>query len=531
MPAWHSKIPKIKRKSKFTAAAHNHSRVDWRKGICDPEPNSAHFTPLTCFVLGKTQSMEDDLIDARLKYSTQDDVFCDAFLNTILILTDNTSISESVQGILSEWGCTTVFLQSRSKEICPGPYFFSSRGIYSAWRLYPDDHDAFVLSTTPSQTDFETYENMNASAFGLSSLCIAVPSRMNFQPSSKQPLAGLRVGVKDLFHLKGVHTGCGNRAYRRLHPAQEYSTEIVKKVIDLGGIIVGKTKTVEFGGSQEVIGDWCDYFYAFNARGDGYLASTGSSTGSAASLAAYRWLDVTLGTDSGGSIRDPAVAHGIYGFRPSHDGGEVTDMVLPCGTFHTPGFLARSSEKMLHFGRHWLGSHPDIKRLNPTRILFFKEYHLTDSNAQAVADEWVTKVASWLQAERCDVSIEDIWDATKPATLTESFFETFKKTFITLTYHGFWTDLASFRHNYRDTFQENPYVCKVLQALWDLGKSLSPEEIQQALDEIVLHNTWFFKNILNDQKTIIVAPRYALDYRDEYLPYAYSIHISVEGIV
>ncbi|KAG8354225.1 hypothetical protein FVEN_g7650 [Fusarium venenatum] len=440
--------------------------------------------------------MESDLRDARLKYSKEDDVFCDEFLKTILILTDNRSISESVQGILSEWGCTSVFLQSRSQDISPGPYFFSSRGIYSAWRLYSDDHDAFVLSTTPSQTDCETYENMNASAFGLSSLCIAVPSRMKFQSSNKQPLAGLRIGVKDLFHLKGAHTGCGNRAYRRLHPAQEYSTERVKKVVDLGGIIVGKTKTVEFGGSQEVIGDWCDYFYAFNARGDGYFASTGSSTGSAASLAAYPWLDVTLGTDSGGSIRDPAVAHGIYGFRPSHDGREATDMVLPCGKFHTP----------------------DIKRLNPTRILFPKEYHLPNSNAQAVVDGWVTKLASWLQAESCDVSIEDIWNATKPVASSESFFETFKKTFITLTYRGFWIDLASFRDEYRNKFHENPYVCKVLQALWDLGKSLSPEEIQQALDEIVLHNTWFFKNILNDQKTIIVAPRYALDYRDEYLP-------------
>lgn len=174
---------------------------------------------------------------------------------------------------------------------------------------------------------------------------------MKILPSSEKPLAGLRVGIKDLFHLKGVHTGCGNRAYRRLHEASTFSTTGVKKVVDLGGIIVGKTKTVEFGGSQEVIGDWCDYFYAFNARGDGYLASTGSSTGSAAGLAAYPWLDVTLGTDckyismlvievffhiltfilAGGSIRDPAVAHGIYGFRPSHDGKDTPDMVLPCG--------------------------------------------------------------------------------------------------------------------------------------------------------------------------------------------------------
>lgn len=107
----------------------------------------------------------------------------------------------------------------------------------------------------------------------------------------------MRVAVKDLFHLKGVHTGCGNRAYRSLSKPSQVSSDAVQSVLDLGAVIVGKTKTVEFGGSQEVIGDWSDYFYPLNARGDGYIAATGSSTGSASSLAAYPWLDITLGTD------------------------------------------------------------------------------------------------------------------------------------------------------------------------------------------------------------------------------------------
>lgn len=105
------------------------------------------------------------------------------------------------------------------------------------------------------------------------------------------------MAVKDLLHLKGTHTGCGNRAYRRLYGPSPTSTEAVDRAIKLGAVVVGKTKTVEFGGAQEVIGDWSDYSYSFNARGDGYLAATGSSTGSASSLAAYPWLDITLGTD------------------------------------------------------------------------------------------------------------------------------------------------------------------------------------------------------------------------------------------
>jgi Asp-tRNA(Asn)/Glu-tRNA(Gln) amidotransferase A subunit family amidase len=142
-----------------------------------------------------------------------------------------------------------------------------------------------------------SYEYLNGAAFGASSLCVAVPSRLKTVESEQKPLAGMRIAIKDLFHLKGVHTGCGNRAYRMLHGALDTSSAAVESVLGLGGIIVGKTKTVEFGGSQEVIGDWCDYFYPINSRGDGYFAGTGSSTGSASSLAAYPWLDITLGTD------------------------------------------------------------------------------------------------------------------------------------------------------------------------------------------------------------------------------------------
>ena len=138
---------------------------------------------------------------------------------------------------------------------------------------------------------------MNAAAFGASGLCIVVPSRLYFEKTPEKPLAGLRIAVKDLFHLKGVHTGCGNRAYRRLYPPSTVTSAAVRAAIDKGAVVVGKTKTAEFGGSQEVVGDWVDYSYPFNARGDGYLAATGSSTGSAASLAAYPWLDLTLGSD------------------------------------------------------------------------------------------------------------------------------------------------------------------------------------------------------------------------------------------
>ena len=171
------------------------------------------------------------------------------------------------------------------------------------------------MSTTPVQNDVNTYVTiyhdiahsrsltpnsyrpLNASAYGAHSLCVAVPSRLYYKATVTKPLAGLRIGIKDIFHLKDVCTGGGNRAYRSLYPPLPYSSDSVQKLLDQGAIVVGKTKTAEFGGSQEVIGDCSDYSYAFNPRADGYFVATGSSTGSGAAIAAYPWLDITLGTD------------------------------------------------------------------------------------------------------------------------------------------------------------------------------------------------------------------------------------------
>lgn len=141
------------------------------------------------------------------------------------------------------------------------------------------------------------YESLSAAASESSNLTIAVPSRLYFQRTQELPFAGLRISVKDVFHLKGVRTTAGNRAFFRLYAPRTSTSAAVQRAIDLGAIIVGKAKTAEFAGSQEVIGDWCDYSYSFNVRADGYMVSTGSSTGSASGLAAYPWLDLSIGSD------------------------------------------------------------------------------------------------------------------------------------------------------------------------------------------------------------------------------------------
>lgn len=168
------------------------------------------------------------------------------------------------------------------------------------------------------------------SAYGHRNRCVAVPSRLYFTRTKELPLAGLRLSVKDVFHLKGVVTTNGNRAYESLYGEQGVSSAAVQAAIDKGAVIVGKATTVEFAGAQEVEGDWADFRYPKNPRADGYLRATGSSVGSACGMAAYPWLDGSLGSDCGGSVRDPAVVFGVPGFRASHNGVQEQNTSVPC---------------------------------------------------------------------------------------------------------------------------------------------------------------------------------------------------------
>ncbi len=149
---------------------------------------------------------------------------------------------------------------------------------------------------------------------------IPVPSRLYFSPQTiDKPLSGMRVAVKDIYDIRGLVTGVGSKAY----------------LTDAGAVIVGKTKTVQFA-SGMAPRDCIDYQCPFNPRGDGYLDPGCSSTGSAAAIAGYEWLDFAIGSDSRriltsplpnlngltlssglGSMVGPAAVCGVFGIRPS----------------------------------------------------------------------------------------------------------------------------------------------------------------------------------------------------------------------
>jgi hypothetical protein len=102
-------------------------------------------------------------------------------------------------------------------SIPPGPYFMSAStgNVYQAYRLYSDVQQAFTEGTIANPDG--SYSPLSAAISGVHSLTIGVPSRLYYTKTAKLPLAGVRLGVKDIYDIAGLKTGCGNRAYFDLY--------------------------------------------------------------------------------------------------------------------------------------------------------------------------------------------------------------------------------------------------------------------------------------------------------------------------
>ena len=208
-----------------------------------------------------------------------------------------------------------------------------------AYRLYSDFAGAFSQSLI--QTPTGGFAVLSAQIAGSDSLTIGVPSRLYYTATTEQPLAGVRVGIKDIYDLQGVRTSNGNRAYYNLYPPRNANAVAVQKLIDAGAVVVGHQKASQFANGETATADWVDYHSPFNPRGDGYQDPSSSSSGAGASIGSYPWLDLALGSDTGGSIRSPSEVQGLFGNRPSHGLVSLTGVMPLAPELDTAGFLTR----------------------------------------------------------------------------------------------------------------------------------------------------------------------------------------------
>jgi aspartyl-tRNA(Asn)/glutamyl-tRNA(Gln) amidotransferase subunit A len=169
------------------------------------------------------------------------------------------------------------------------------------------------------------------------------------QVAADAPLAGVPLAIKDLFCTEGVPSQSGSKILEGYRPP--YTATVVRKLNDAGATLLGKTNQDEFamGSSNEnsafgpVLNPW-----------DLRRVPGGSSGGSAAAVAAglAPWA---LGTDTGGSIRQPAAFSGIVGLKPTYGSCSRFGMIAFASSLDQAGPLTRDVTDAALLLRHMVG--------------------------------------------------------------------------------------------------------------------------------------------------------------------------------
>jgi aspartyl-tRNA(Asn)/glutamyl-tRNA(Gln) amidotransferase subunit A len=229
-------------------------------------------------------------------------------------------------------------------------------------------------------------------------------------------LDGIPLGIKDLFCTEGVLTTAGSHILDGFKPT--YESTVTRKLFDAGAVMLGKLNLDEFAmGSSNKTSYYGNVINPWKRRGDHTdLVPGGSSGGSSAAVAARIAMAAT-GTDTGGSIRQPAALTGTVGIKPTYGRCSRWGIVAFASSLDQAGPIARSVEDCAIMLGAMAGHDPkdstsvempvpdfrnaltgDIRGL---RVGIPKEYRV-DGMSEEIDALWA-KGAEWLKAQGAEL--------------------------------------------------------------------------------------------------------------------------------
>jgi Asp-tRNA(Asn)/Glu-tRNA(Gln) amidotransferase A subunit family amidase len=324
----------------------------------------------------------------------------------------------------------------------------------------------------------------------------------------QRPLEGVRIAVKDLFHLRGLTSSLCNRAYYRVNEPSLSTADCINTLVAQGAQVLGVTKLSSMISREEPT-EAVDYPAPFNPRGDGYQSPAGSSSGSAVAVASYDWLDLAIGTDTSGSGRRPALVNGVFQLRPSHAMVNLEGMVPTYLPFDTPCVFGRDLARLKVFAQSWYAPVPKRPNGRVPCIIVPSDFVVENREQREIIDAFVGDLEQSLSVKAARVSISELWRRTAPSEATDQDLNAYLKDVIIQTYYrGFYKSSSDFRQRYLRMFGKQPYVNNFVRWRWNLGREVDDAQHKEGMRRIAAYRTWLLEEIFRpeEQMPIFVLP-------------------------
>lgn len=228
---------------------------------------SAEFLPLTVLKTNEVSITSNTLAEIVTSYAALDDVWSEDFLGGAIALV--TPPDATMDPSVSTWatksgakvvltnaaindsglGTVSVVAIPESWDLSPGPYTIThsdgTGSVREAYAVHRDNYEAFLFGVTPVPGS-SAYEAVEVFIPSFQDAWIPVPSRLKWL-EDERPLAGLRIGLKDIYDLEGVRTGGGSRSYAEVYGPREATAVSVQKLLDMGAVVVVSPSLYVFG--------------------------------------------------------------------------------------------------------------------------------------------------------------------------------------------------------------------------------------------------------------------------------------------